>query len=331
VTRAVDLHRGRPAPGRRLDVRDLVSEAVHAWTVVGEQRAVLGEHPVLDPATGSLVWVDVVGRWVHGWRDRPLRTATAVGLAWPTASGGLLLATAAGIGVLPRAEPADRDPRAPGEPVRLGPLTRPDDMPAGFRFNDGGCDALGRLWIASMSASAPVRDGVVYRLDVTPTGRRLLPVLHGVHCGNGLAWSPDGTTMYLTDSVTRTVHRLPYDLATGTVGEPEVLIALAEDGPMPDGTAVDVDGGLWVAVWGGGHVLRFTAQGEPVGAYALPTPLVTCPGFGRAGSGDLFVTTAGGPGGPLAPGSPPGDPWAGALLRVLVGVDGLAPCAVSDL
>ncbi|HEY0216585.1 MAG TPA: SMP-30/gluconolactonase/LRE family protein [Cellulomonas sp.] len=353
TTLAADLHRGRPQPSRRLDVRDLVTEAVTAWTVVGDERADLGEHPLLDPATGSLLWVDVDGRRVHGWRGGPLRTRTAVSLAWPTESGGLLLATAAGLGVLPG------DPDHPGradDPVRpggddgngegedgvrgrrggcvlveagLGPLVRPDDMPAAFRFNDGGCDARGRLWVASMATEGVIRGGSVYRVDVTPDGTRPVPVLRGVHCGNGIAWSPDGTAMYLTDSVTRTVHRLPYDLATGTVGEPEVLIALAADGPMPDGTAVDVDGGLWVATWGGGHVLRFTADGDPVGAYALPTPLVTCPGFGRPGSDDLFVTTAGAPDPGLGP--TPDDPWAGALFRLAVDVDGLSPCPVRGL
>ncbi len=357
MTELADLHAGRARPTRRLDVRDLVADAVTAWTVVGDERADLGEHPLLDPVTGALIWVDVDGRRVHGWRRAPVRTPTAVSLAWPTASGGLLLATAAGLGVL-AGDPGrvgdlggpgsggceDRsEHRGGGDPAGvgdlaggdgessadLGPLVRPDDMPATSRFNDGGCDPRGRLWVASMATEGAIRDGSVYRVDVTDDGVHVVPVLRGVHCGNGIAWSPDGATMYLTDSITRTVHRLPYDLAAGTVGDPEVLIALAADGPLPDGTAVDADGGLWVATWGGGHVLRFTADGDPVGAYALPTPLVTCPGFGRPGSGDLFVTTAGAPDPSLGP--TPDDPWAGALFRVAVDVAGLTPCPVRGL
>ncbi|HEY0187875.1 MAG TPA: SMP-30/gluconolactonase/LRE family protein [Cellulomonas sp.] len=321
------------APARTLDLR-AVPRAEADWRVAGAQRAVLGEHPLHDPVTGDLLWVDVDGCLVHGWGGRTRRAPTPVGLVWPTASGGLLVATAAGLGVLPAgaraAVPPSGRPDLP-HPLGaedLGPLLRPPDMPVGFRFNDGGTDPGGRLWIASTAADAS--DGTLYRLDVLP-GRapRLTPVVRGVRCGNGVAWSPDGETMYLTDSTTRRVHRLAYDVATGTVAEPEVLLALAGHGPMPDGTAVDAQGGLWIALWGAGAVLRLAADGEPVEARTLPTPLVTCPGFGPVGSGDLYVSTAGAP----APGTEPspGDPCAGALLRVAVDVDGLVPRAVRGL
>jgi sugar lactone lactonase YvrE len=138
--------------------------------------------------------------------------------------------------------------------------------------------------------------------------------------------------MYLTDSVTRTVHRLPYDLAAGAVGAPEALLALTEGpgAPMPDGTAVDAEGGLWVAVWGGGTVLRVTPDGEVVGSVPLPTPLITCPGFGAPGSGTLWVTTAGAPA-PVLGAAPPADPVAGALLRVRVDVEGVPVVPVAGL
>jgi sugar lactone lactonase YvrE len=230
------------------------------------------------------------------------------------------------------------DGPAAGRAPDLGPLLRPAEMPAGYRFNDGGTDPRGRLWIASMrSDGGAVRDGTVYRLDVGEgsagiAGARLTPVIRGVHCGNGLAWSPDGSTMYLTDSVTRTVHRLPYDVEDGTVGPPEPLLALADGpgAPMPDGTAVDVDGGLWVAVWGGGTVLRLSPEGEVLGSVPLPTPLITCPGFGAPGSGILWVTTAGSPA-PVLGAAPVEDPLVGALLQVRVDVEGVPIVPVAGL
>jgi sugar lactone lactonase YvrE len=132
--------------------------------------------------------------------------------------------------------------------------------------------------------------------------------------------------------VTRTVHRLPYDVDRGTVGAPEVLLALAEGpgAPMPDGTAVDVDGGLWVAVWGGGVVLHLAPEGEVLGTVPLPTPLITCPGFGAPGSGTLWVTTAGSPAPVLGP-APDADPLAGALLQVRVDVEGVPVVPVAGL
>jgi sugar lactone lactonase YvrE len=345
---AVDLT-AAARPARRVDLRDVAAPADPVWwAVAGEVRAALGEHPLHDPLTGDLVWVDVDAGTVHGWGRRPLRTPTPVGLAWPTASGGLLLATAAGIAVLPATArrvgmgPEERDRSGPADPSiaapDLGPLLRPADMPAGYRFNDGGTDPRGRLWIASMrSDGGAVRDGTLYRLDPADGAdalarAHLTPALRGVHCGNGIAWSPDGSTMYLTDSVTRTVHRLPYDVDRGTVGAPEVLLALAEGpgAPMPDGTAVDVDGGLWVAVWGGGVVLHLAPEGEVLGTVPLPTPLITCPGFGAPGSGTLWVTTAGSPAPVLGP-APDADPLAGALLQVRVDVEGVPVVPVAGL
>lgn len=302
-----------PNPDRRRDVADLAAVRLPGDAVpLGAERALLGEGPLWDRVAGELLWVDIDGSRLHRWpggEPGPDATATParkVSLAWPTGSGGVLLATADGIGV--------HDGRS------LGPLTRPDDMPEGFRFNDGGCDPSGRLWVASMAdpEGDAEGDGTVYR--VVPGAHGGLDVraaITGVPCGNGLEWSPDGRTLYLVETTTKVLYRMAYDDDRGKPGDPEVLLALAEDGPSPDGMAVAADGTLWLATYGGGCVLRLTPDGEPLGAVSLPTSDLTCPAFGPAGSGDLYVTTAGG--GPDAD-----DPLAGALFRVHVGVDGLA-------
>jgi hypothetical protein len=117
-----------PLPAARLRTEDLLAAARAAGTVtggaevLGEARARLGERPLWDAAADALVWVDIDGRTVHRWAGGdPLRDALStmpsqVGVAWPAESGGLLLATADGLGV--------------HDGTRLGPLTRPDDMPA---------------------------------------------------------------------------------------------------------------------------------------------------------------------------------------------------------
>lgn len=310
----------RPAAADRLVVADLVADPVATARVLGEQRAELGERPVWDARAGALVWVDIDGRAVHRWadgdpaRDSVLSTTSAVGVAWPTESGGLLLATADGLAV--------------HDGTRLGPATRPDDMPADYRFNDGACDPAGRFWVSTMPRSGSAGDGVVHRVVAGDGGLEVTTQITGVPLGNGLVWSPDGTTMYLTDTDAKVLYRLPYDVATGTPGDPEPLLAFAEDGPGPDGTTVDAEGGLWVALYGGGHVLRFDPDGTPRGAYAVPAPDVTCAGFGAPGSGDLYVTTASsggsGTGGDALPGpSSPEDEIGGAVFHVRVDVDGL--------
>lgn len=324
----------RPAARDRLDVRDLTTGARTDGEVVGDQRAELGERPLWDDRTGTLVWVDIDGRAVHRWadadpdRDGVLSCPSPVGLAWPAASGGLLLATADGLGV--------------HDGTRLGPLTRPDGMPADYRFNDGACDGAGRLWITTMPRAGVAGDGVVHRVvadpdpDAGPGVLRVETPFTGVGIGNGLAWSPDGGTLYLTDTWTRVVYRATYDGGTGEVGTPEPFLALADGGPQPDGTTVDADGGLWVALYGGGHVLRFAADGTPLGAYAVPTPNVTCAGFGAPGSGDLFVTTAStggsGTGGDALPGPETTEQrLGGAVLRFAVDVDGSPVRAFQDV
>jgi sugar lactone lactonase YvrE len=300
-----------PLPAARLRIEDLVAGARAAGTVtggaevLGEARARLGERPLWDAAAGALVWVDIDGRTVHRWAGGdPLRDALStvpsqVGVAWPTESGGLLLATADGLGV--------------HDGTRLGPLTRPDDMPADYRFNDGGCDPAGRFWVATMPRDGSPGDGAVYRVVPGSDGLDVSVVLTGVAVGNGLAWSPDGGTSYLTDTARGVVYRLPYDTASGTAGEPEVLLAFDPEGPTPDGTAVDADGCLWLAVYGAGCVLRVAPDGTLLGVLEVPTPDVTCPGFGAPGSGRLFVTTAAGE----------DDPLGGAVLGFDVEVDGL--------
>lgn len=316
--------RSVPLPDRRIDVRDLVPRDAPEAVVLGEVRARLGERPVLDARDGSVVWVDIDACSVHRWaggdhaRDEVVSVPSPVSLAWPTAGGGLLLATADGLGV--------------HDGTTLGPLTRPEGMPAGYRFNDGGCDGAGRLWVATMPRDGSAGDGTVYRVVAGADGAggaagvggaavaggrgaglEVTPVLTGVGVGNGLQWSPDGATLYLTDTDARAVYRLPYDTSTGTAGAPEPFLSFDPGGPQPDGTTVDAGGCLWVALFGGGAVLRFAPDGTPLGAVRVPTAQVTCLGFGAPGSGRAYVTTA----------HADGDPLAGAVFGVDVPVDGL--------
>nr|WP_276582341.1 SMP-30/gluconolactonase/LRE family protein [Cellulomonas sp. RIT-PI-Y] len=264
---------------------------------LGDVRARLGERPVWDGATRTLLWVDVESGLVHRWPDgdparalAPYAAGSQVGIAWPTASGGVLVAAAAGLRTL------------------TGPVPHPPVLPAGRRWNDGATDPAGRLWLADMPIADATAPGAVHRL--TPESCEV--VLTGVTCGNGIQFSPDGRWMYLTDTVRRVLYRLPYDLASGTPGTPEPWFALTPDDPMPDGTTVDADGSLWVAVWGTGTVLRIDPTGRPVDAMRMPVPLTTCLGIGPDRVG--WVTTAGSPDPHL--GEPGPADGAGSVWRV---------------
>ena len=184
------------------------------------------------------------------------------------------------------------------------------DLALGLRFNDGACDPQGRLWIGTTD-QAESATGSVYRLE---RGAAPVSMIEGVDCPNGLAWSADGAHLYFVETVLRRIYRFEWSGATGTLGEPVILVQFEESGPLPDGMALDTDGRLWVAFWGGGMVLRISAAGEPEFRVDVDCAHPTSVAFGNAGTGDLYITSA------LRP-SESGDAG-GRLYRATVPADG---------
>jgi sugar lactone lactonase YvrE len=135
---------------------------------------------------------------------------------------------------------------------------------------------------------------------------------------NGLAWTADGATLYLIDTPTRRVDAFDYDLATGSVADRRPVITLPEGAGDPDGMCIDDDGGLWVALWGGGAVHRY-ADGGLDAVIDVPTPYVTCPAFTGPARDRLVITTASEPFGATAPAG------AGDVYVAEPGVTGPAP------
>jgi sugar lactone lactonase YvrE len=116
-------------------------------------------------------------------------------------------------------------------------------------------------------------------------------VVAPVTISNGLGWSPDGAAMYFIDTPTRTIRRFAFDVESGAIGEPVVLDLSAWSG-LPDGMAVDVEGNLWVAFWGGWAVRRFSGAGELLSEIAVPVACPTSCTFGGPGLDELLITTA---------------------------------------
>jgi len=164
-----------------------------------------------------------------------------------------------------------------------------DAAPAGTRMNDAACDPQGRFWAGTMADDHNAGGGALYRLD--RTGRTEL-VLDGLTISNGLGWSPDGGTMYLVDSGPRVVHAFAFDADRGTISEGRALVSLTEDVGSPDGMTVDADGDLWVAVYGGGRVHRYSPDGVLRHALTVPAGQSTCCAFAGPGLSRLYVTTA---------------------------------------
>ena len=138
---------------------------------------------------------------------------------------------------------------------------------------------------------------------------------------NSLAFSPDGTRMYFTDSPTRQIWCVDYH-ADGRLGEPRPFVKLGAHEGYPDGSTVDAEGGLWNAQWRGNCVVRYDEDGRETDRLALPASQITCPVFGGAGMDELFVTSA--RAGVTAE-ELGGEPAAGGVFRLRPRRRGLAP------
>ncbi|HEY6749385.1 MAG TPA: SMP-30/gluconolactonase/LRE family protein [Mycobacteriales bacterium] len=246
---------------------------------VSAEVAELGEGPRWDAGAGELLWVDIMaGVLRRAVEDGDgLRTVAAfavgepLGAAAPLADGdGWLLAAAGGF----------RHLTADGTVTALL-----DTEPADVRMNDAACDPDGRFWAGSMAYDQRPGGGRLLRCDPDGTVRVVLP--HAT-VANGLGWSPDGRTMYHADSGTGVVTAYPVD--GGELGEGRVLIR-PEHG-VPDGLTVDAEGGLWVALHGGGEVRRYDPAGATLSVWPLPVSQPTSVALGGASGRRLFVTTA---------------------------------------
>jgi sugar lactone lactonase YvrE len=246
--------------------------------------ATLGEGPCWDSASGALYWVDIPAGRVHrldgdGAHDS-WEAGQAVGAVVTRASGGLVLAARSGFLTLDPGTGAV----APLVPLGLAP---------GVRMNDGACDSAGRFFAGTMADDEAPDQGTLYRLD---PDHSVATVIGGLTISNGIGWSPDGATMYYIDSPTRRVDMLDYDPATGEISGRRPFADIDAGDAIPDGLAVDAEGCVWVALWDGGALLRFSPGGRLKQSLELPVPRVTSCAFGGPDLETLYISTAAGPG-----------------------------------
>lgn len=253
---------------------------------VAAADAGLGESPVWDTERGALWWVDIPGRAVHCYDPAPDRDiATSVSVT-PAAlavreRGGLVLATDDGFWAF---DPDD------GATSQLAPDPEPD-LPRN-RLNDSRCDRQGRFWAGSMHdpTSDKVAAGRLHRLDhdlsVSAFGG-------GLGVSNGLAFSPDGRTMYHADTWEETVWAYDYDPDGGVPSQRRVFAEFHDLSGRPDGAAVDESGCYWVALARGGQIVRVTPRGERDRVVSFPVSAPTMVSFGGSGLDTMYVTTMG--------------------------------------
>lgn len=244
----------------------------------------LAEGPLWDGAAGRLHFVDITAGRIHTWtpgRDevRGIEMGTMAGCVVPRAGGGLVAALASGIWGL------DVDS---GERTFLAKPVEHDA--ARCRFNDGKCDPQGRLWAGTMGLNAEPGIGALYCFGSASECRQ---VLANVSVSNGLAWAPDGRTLYYIDSPTRRVDAFDFDPETGHLARRRAAISLPPGPDVPDGCTIDAEGMLWVAHWRGGKVTRWDPRrGLHLTTVTVPAPHVSSCAFGGKNSETLYITTA---------------------------------------
>jgi sugar lactone lactonase YvrE len=249
--------------------------------IVLAARARLGECPVWQALDQKLFWVDVYNHRVHQFdpvtaKDCCFDAGDVVSAIALAGTDRLLIALSDRLAWLHL--PA-------GEVEIIHRIVFPH--PVGTRLNDGKCDAQGRFWIGSCSAHPG--QAALYRYD--PDGS-LHTMETGLTIANGLAWSPDGSTFYLTDSAQHKIFAYDYLAETGSIANRRTLIDLSAEAVEPDGLTVDIDGNLWSALWDGWSVACFAASGQELSRIQLPIPRPTCVTFGGPDLTDLYITSA---------------------------------------
>lgn len=257
-------------------------------------EATLGEGPTWDAARGRLLWIDILGSRIHGYDPstgrRTVRTTEQhIGAVKPRAGGGLVLNLRDGVGLL--------DPDGSFRWLHHEPVP-------GRRANDAAVAPDGALWAGTMRYDEAPGGGTLSR--VTGDGR-VDVVLDDVAVSNGTGWSPDGRRMYYIDSPTRRVD--VFDVDGPRVVNRRPLAEIEEGAGFPDGLTVDADGCVWVALWDGAALRRYTPTGTLDREIPLPTPRVTACAFGGPDLRDLYITTA-------RVGLPSPHPLSGSLLVI---------------
>jgi len=252
------------------------SEPICIW----DAGAQLGEGALWHAATRSVYFVDIKGRRIHrcapdGSDRRSWDAPGQPGFVVPDADGDLVCALEDGLyGFNP----------ASGAFTVLKKVE--DDVP-GNRFNDGYVDAGGNLWFGSMDDGQAQPSGALYRLGRDGV---LARADDSYIITNGPAISPDGRTLYHTDTPLRRIYA--FDLREdGRLADKRVFLQLPE-GSRPDGMAVDCDGHLWIALFGAGRIERYTAAGVLVGTVKFPCTNITKLAFGGDDLRTAYVTTA---------------------------------------
>ena len=247
-----------------------------------DTKVSLGEGPVWDARTQTLYWVDIFAKRIYAGSDLLAELDGYVGCVAPRQSGGLIVALGGDGGRL-------RFASLETDSAKSALLSALADEPSSNRFNDGKCDPRGRFLAGTMSMNETDATGSLYSFD----GKTITNLLRNVTISNGMTWSPDSKTFYYIDTPTREVRAFDYDLETGAIANPRVVVFVPEPLGWPDGMTSDMQGNLWIAMWGGAQVTKWNPNtGELLEQIHIPAMNVSSCVFGGRNMNELYLTSA---------------------------------------
>ena len=216
-----------------------------------DARAMIGEGPVWDHGGRRLFWVDIPNGIIHrldpatGASETKF-TGQPVGSVAVRRDGGLVAALRDGFGILSAGDQG------------VSEVIEVEKELTGNRMNDGKCDCRGRFWAGTMATDHTPQAGTLYRLERSGTGYAVSAAVAGITVANGIDWSPDNRLMYYIDSPTQRVDVFDFDAERGTLSNRRPFVEIAAAEGLPDGMTIDAEGYLWVALFRGGKVRRYS-------------------------------------------------------------------------
>lgn len=274
----------------------------------------VGEGPIWDYKYNRLLWIDTQGSvFIHEpigndgklYADKEIKLGKLVGTVVPYTQDTVVVALQDGIYKLNLLT------------LDLTFMCAPEGGIEGNKYNDGKCDASGRLWVGTMDNNCAPNKANFFVVD----GKESRKALGNVTISNGVAWSPDGKKMYYQDTPTLCVSQFDFDNEKGEISHRKEIIKMPEGFGTPDGNTVDEEGMLWVANWGAACVTRWNPNtGELLQKIHVPALNVSAVAFGGKDLDELYITTS-------ALYMPEGEeskyPNAGKLFVVKPGVKGM--------
>ncbi|MEH6434197.1 SMP-30/gluconolactonase/LRE family protein [Massilia sp. DD77] len=272
-----------------------------------EAGAVLGEGVLWDAARGLVWFVDIKGRRIHrcdadGGDRRSWEAPGQVSFIVPAEDGAMVCSLEDGLYLFIEDTGA------------FAPLLSVETDKPGNRFNDGHVDAHGRLWFGSMDDAEQAPTGALYRFD----GAQVATMDEGYVITNGPALSPDGRTLYHTDTLDKRVYAFDV-LEDGGLARKRGFVEL-EGAGYPDGMAVDSEGAVWIATFGGWRIERYDPLGRKLGEVRFPCANITKLAFGGEDLRTVYATSARKG---LSPAELAAQPLAGSLFTFRADVPGL--------